>query len=84
MIRRLIYSFSHNAKHYSEVLPPHLTKILMEDENLSISKYESCRNYLSKMIENAKVEEDCKMKANLLFSTHCFGEALDKLKPAIS
>jgi hypothetical protein len=56
----------------------------MEDENLSISKYESCRNYLSKMIENAKAEEDCKMKANLLFSTHCFGEALDKLKPAIS
>jgi hypothetical protein len=51
-----------------------LNKAIMEDESLSISKYDSCRNYLSKMIENAKAEKDCKMKANLLFSTHCFGE----------
>ena len=84
MIQRLIYCFSHNARHYSEVLPPHITKILKDDEALSIQKYHSCRNYISSLLNNAKAEEDCKIKANLLFSTHCFNEALDELKPVVS
>lgn len=59
-------------------------KILKEDETLSTPKYQSCRNYLSTLLLNVKAEEDCKIKANLLFNTHCFGEALDKLKPVVS
>lgn len=84
MIQRLIYRFSHNARHYSEVLPPHITKILKDDEAQSIQKYQSCRNYISKILSNAITEEDCKVKANLLFNTDCFNEALDKLKPIVS
>jgi hypothetical protein len=71
------------AKHYSEILPPHITAILKEDEESKTHKYHHCKQYLEKIMTSNEMK-DAKIKGNIMFNAHCQSEALEDLKPALS
>lgn len=71
------------AKHYSEILPPHITAILKEDEASNTHKYRQCKQYLERIMAYNEMK-DAKVKANIMFNAHCQSEALQNLKPALS
>jgi hypothetical protein len=73
-LAKILYRFSQATHHYSEILPPHIVKIITEDEKANSSRYGLCKQYLDRLMATTPLK-DAKIKGNMVFSTHCLNDA---------